>query len=164
MPRTGGFSSCPQTVGPWDVVSWCTRPGMGLAAVAGREVSFATELPGMEFPATVDPIPKDSISRNYPLPPSLQTSSAFPSKSLAWGHVCRNRSGADPWEHWGLEVGAGQVHSAWLYLHQVPPIKTLSHYLPCEHHVSCIRDVIRSSETAFSANKKKWWLGVWGFF
>lgn len=40
----------------------------GLAAVGG-ELSFATGLPGKEFPATAAPIPKaSSISRNYPLP------------------------------------------------------------------------------------------------
>ena len=45
-----------------------TRHCMGLAAVGMRELSFATELPGKEFPATADPIPKDGVSRNYRLP------------------------------------------------------------------------------------------------
>lgn len=75
----------------------------------GRELSFAAELPGKEFPATADPSPKTAF-QGITLSPS--PSSAFPSKSLAWGHFCSNRSRADPWEHPGLGVGVFQVHSS----------------------------------------------------
>lgn len=71
------------------------------------------ELPGKEFPATADPSPKTAF-QGITLSPLLQTSSASPSKSLAWGHFYSNWSRADPWEHPGLEVGVFQVHSPWL--------------------------------------------------
>lgn len=63
----------------------------------------------------------------------------------------------------GLEVGAGQVHSAWLLSASSAPnydaeLLPLS-YLPCEHDISSVLDATRSSEIAFSANKKKWRLG-----
>lgn len=34
-----------------------SRHCIGLASMEGRELSFATELPGKEFSATTDPIP-----------------------------------------------------------------------------------------------------------
>lgn len=151
MPGAGGFTLCPQTVGPWDAVSRCTRPCTGLAAMAGRERSFAAELPGKEFPETADPIPKDSISRNYPLPPLPSPRCRLPLlfQVSLWLGAMYVETGAE--QIHGNVGGWRSVHSARPYLHQVPPIKTLSCSLPCEH-----QDATRSSETAFGANKNKW--------
>lgn len=122
-----------------------------------RELSFAAELPGKEFPVTAEPSPKTAF-QGITLSPLLWTSSAFPSKSLAWGHFCSNWSRADPWEHPGLEVGVFQVHSPWLLSALTVPSSdteplSLS-YLPCEYRVSRALDARRSSKTTFSDNKK----------
>lgn len=102
----------------------------GILRGDGGQLSFAAEFPGKEFPATAALFPKDSISRNFPLSPPptlplLETSSAFPSKPLACGHVCGNWSRADPWER-RAAAGAGRssVHSS--YLHRVPRAQALS--------------------------------------
>lgn len=57
----------------------------------------------------------------------------------------------------GLEVSAGQVHSAWLLSASSAPnydaeLLPLS-CLPCEHDISSVLDATRSSETAFGANE-----------
>lgn len=101
-----------------------------LAAIGGRERSFATELPGKEFPATADPIPKDSISRNYPLPPLLQTSYLLFQVSL-WLGATYVVTGMEQihgnWGGWRLVLARFTVHGS--YLHQVPLIKMLNRSL-----------------------------------
>lgn len=119
VPQTGGFTSCPRAWGvygsqcpPSHSPEHCTA----LGAIGGTGLSSAAELPGKEFPATADPSLKTAF-QGITLSPSLQTSSAFPSKSLARGHVCSNRSRADPWEHPGLELVFSKFTARGSYLH-----------------------------------------------
>lgn len=146
-------------------------PGGGLwcpaARGAGRgwgELSFAAELPGKEFPATANPFPKDSISRNYPLPPHWRLPLLF-QVSLWLGAMCVETRAEQIHGNvggWSPVLARFTVHGS--YLHRVPRVKKLGCSLLATSLVSAVSSELnttRSSEATSGANKNK---GRWGFF
>lgn len=137
-------------------VTLSTRHRAGLAAIGGREPRSAAGLPGKEFPATAHPIPKDGISRNYPLPAHCRLPLLF--QVSLWHGAMRAETRAERIHGnaggWRSALARFTVHAS--SLHQVPLIKDAEplplRYLPCEHRVS---SATRGSETALAANKNK---------